>query len=273
MQTEKQLNKVGIIAGGGNLPVQIINALQHKNQEFAIISVIKDSNIEYPANYIDIGNVGQILDYFKSQNVDEIVLAGKITRPSFSTLKLDAKGIKLMAQITKAKFFGDDSLLSIIVKFIENEGFIVKGAEYYTDDLLASVGNLTILHPSEQNLKDIELGKIVAGKIGELDIGQSVIIENGLILGVEAAEGTDNLIMRCASLKYEDNISGVLIKMKKPNQDSRIDLPTIGINTVKNVHFAKLSGIAIDAKQCLIIDKDKVIKLANELGLFITAIN
>jgi DUF1009 family protein len=268
-------NKVGIIAGGGDLPHKIVASLKQNKREFYIIAINGEAEHNFdglPHIFCEIAQVGRILDCFHKQNVKEIVLAGKVNRPSFSSLKPDSIGVKLLASITKNKLFGDNSVLSTIVEFIEKEGFIVKGAEEYNNDFLTSKGVLTSKHPTEQDIQDIEHGKLIIQKLGALDIGQSTIIEHGLVLGVEAAEGTDELIKRCKSLKREAFFSGCLIKMKKTTQDKRVDLPTIGIDTISHIYSSGFAGIAIESENTLIIDQQEVINLANNLNIFIVSI-
>lgn len=269
------MTKIGIIAGGGELPLIIAQSLHVDKVPFYIIAINGEANSDfsnYPHSSIAIGQVGQIISTFKSENVTEIVLAGKINRPSFASLTLDSAGVRLIGQITKAKLFGDDSVLACVIKFLESEGFIVKGAENYTTSLLAPFGCITRVKPNARDEEDIAHAIKIASAIGSLDIGQAVIVEHGLVLGVEAVEGTDQLISRCGLLKREKERAGVLVKMKKPTQDSRVDLPTIGVSTIQNIYDAGFAGVGIQAGSSFIIGKKEVVELAEKLGIFVVGV-
>ena len=176
----------------------------------------------------------------------------------------------MLAKIKNVSGKGDNALLSLLVNELENENFKVIGA----DELLKSnvpIGLIAENEPSTNDSKDIKIGLGVVNAMGKLDVGQAAVVEEGLVLGVEAIEGTDALLRRCSGLKRETK-GGVLVKLKKPNQEERIDLPTIGINTIKLASKIGLNGIAIHANHSIIIDRDKVIEEANRVGLFILGV-
>jgi DUF1009 family protein len=144
----------------------------------------------------------------------------------------------------------------------------VSGADSFVQELLTPEGMIGSIYPDKRAQGDIEIGARIARAIGALDIGQSVVIENGLVLGLEAIEGTDGLIARCASLKREEK-GGVLVKVKKPQQERRVDLPTIGVTTVEHCAQSGLAGIAIEAGASLIVNRREVVRRADALGLFV----
>jgi hypothetical protein len=166
---------------------------------------------------------------------------------------------------------GDDQLLRLIVEELEREGFRVVGADTLIADVLAPEGPMTALAPDADALRDIALGIEVAGRLGDLDIGQAAIVQQGLVLGVEAAEGTDQLLARCAALR-RNGPGGVLVKLKKPQQERRADLPTIGPDTVRRAAEAGMAGIAVHAGNCLIIERAEVIAAADRAGLFVIGV-
>lgn len=220
--------------------------------------------------WLNIGQVGEVIKRLKLEKCEEVVFAGSINRPSFSKLKMDMRAIKLLSKIRTVSGKGDNALLSLLVNELENENFRVIGAE----DLLQTNAPIGIISETEPNIidnNDIEIGLNVVHAMGTLDIGQATVVEEGLVLGVEAIEGTDALLRRCSKLKRETK-GGVLIKLKKPNQEERIDLPTIGINTVKIASEIGLNGIAIHANHSIILDPENVIKEANRVGLFILGV-
>jgi DUF1009 family protein len=274
MPTRPNQLKIGLIAGEGDLPENIITECLKSGREIFVISIgnkTPASLTKVPHIILGIASVGKAIKTLRSENVQNIIFAGGLKRPKLAALRPDTGSVKLMAQISKAKLIGDNSLLSIIIKFFENAGFKVLGAEEILNNLLMPAGIIGKIKPNKSAIKDIETGSGIASSIGNLDIGQSIIIQNGVVIGVEAVEGTDALMERCKKLQY-DNAGGILVKMKKPMQDKRIDLPTIGAATIINAHKAGLQGIAVEAGGALIIDKASVIKKADELGLFIVGV-
>lgn len=269
-------DKIGLIAGGGNLPAEIIRSCKVLNRQLFVI-YLKDNDPapqclqDVPHINLGIGSVGKAIKTFREQNIKHIVMAGWIKRPRLLNLKPDAGGVKLLAKISAAKLSGDNSLLVTVIKFFEDSGFRIVGVEQILQELLIKEGRLGKIEPNKTAINDIHYGVDIAKTIGNLDIGQAVVVQGGTVLGVEALEGTDALIARCASLKLEGP-GGVLVKMKKPIQDNRVDLPTIGVDTVINAHNAGLRGIAIEAGGALVVDKEKVVATADKLGLFVVGV-
>lgn len=264
--------KIGLIAGNGELPEKIVqHYLDNKWQIFVVYLKGKEDAPSYlkkiPHITINIGSVGKAIKFLRTNQVKELVLAGGLQRPQFSKLRPDSGGIKLLARISKAAIGGDNSLLSVVLKFLEDSGFNIIGADEVLDDLVVLCGALGNIKPDKQAIKDIKKGQIIAETIGALDIGQGVVVSNDVVIAVEAIEGTDAMLERCKSMKHASG--GVLIKVKKPKQDRRVDLPAIGIKTIENAHKAGLRGIAVSAGEALIVDKASVIKKADKLGLFV----
>lgn len=266
---------LGIIAGSGRLPAQLVEACHAINRPCFVLSFAEDTNVDAiettPHAVVRLGAIGEALKKLREAGAKEVVLAGKVARPSLTSLKPDLTATKLLAKLGKAFFGGDDALLSALVSFLESEGFKVVSSQDILRSLVASAGVYGRISPSPRDESDIAHGLRVAKQLGLLDIGQAVIVENGYVLGVEAAEGTNALISRCASLKREAR-GGVLVKTKKPHQDERVDLPAIGLTTIETVYEAGFSGIAIEAGGSLILDREHVVARANELGLFLIGV-
>ncbi|MBN66067.1 MAG: UDP-2,3-diacylglucosamine pyrophosphatase [Rickettsiales bacterium] len=264
--------KLGIIAGKGELPRRIIQNCMRRGRPFFVVALegaADEETVEHISHaWVRLGAIGKAIQLLRDEGAEELVLAGKVTRPKLSNLRPDLKATKLLARLGSNLFTGDDELLRGIITFLEEEGFKVVGADEVVDDILTPEGLIGGLYPDKKAQADIEFGAQIAKGIGELDIGQSVVVQNHQVLGVEAVEGTDNLIKRCADLKVEER-GGVLVKVKKPNQEKRVDLPTIGINTVENVAKAGLAGIAAEAGGSLMIDRREIAKRADELGIFV----
>lgn len=265
---------LGIIAGAGALPRMMMKACAQSQRPFFVIALdgaVDEETILMAGDAVEpcrLGAIGKIIDTLRENHVGEIVLAGKVARPKISSLRPDLKGTKLLARVGGQLVTGDNDLVNNIIQFIEEEGFRVIGADQVVQDLLAPEGLIGSIYPDKRAQADIEFGARVAREIGALDIGQAVVVQNHVVLGVEAVEGTDGLIARCGALKLEER-GGVLVKVKKPQQDSRVDLPTIGIPTIENIAAAGLAGLAVEAGATLIVDRREMARRADQLGVFI----
>ena len=268
--------KLGIIAGGGGIPHMLVKHCIETGREFFVLA-IKDNadkglvNSSVPHLWIRIGQAGTGFDTFKKENVKEVVMIGVIKRPSVFDLVPDLKTTALLAKIG-SKALGDDGILRVLANEIESEGMKVIGVHEVLTEILVKKGVYGKVKPDKQAVLDIERGVEVALKLGEADVGQATIVQQGLVLAVEGIEGTDELIRRSKDYA-RGGVGGVLVKLKKPQQDVRLDLPTIGAETVKNAHKSGLRGIAVHEGNMLIVDEAEVIKLADKLGLFIIGIN
>jgi DUF1009 family protein len=265
-------NKLGIIAGNGDLPRLLVEACLDQNRPFFVIAFegITSSEIyqHHPHILAQFGALGSTLSVLRDEGVDTLVMAGGMKRPKLSALKPDAKAAKLISRLGMGLFAGDDTLLKTITQFLEEEGFRIVGADDVLGDVRMPAGVLGSHSPTVGDLSDIARAAKVARAIGALDVGQAVIVQQGHVLGVEAMEGTDALIERCGLLRL-DEPGGVLVKVKKPTQDRRADLPSMGVETVRRVKAAGLAGIAMEAGQSLLLDKDSVVNAANEAGIFV----
>jgi DUF1009 family protein len=263
---------LGIIAGSGDLPRQLIDSCMRSGRSVFIIAIEGETETEITQNvphvWIRLGAIGTAIDHLRRAGANELVLAGKINRPSLSALRPDAMGAKLISKLGFALFGGDAAIFKTIVTFLEGEGFRIIGIDEMMQDLIMPEGLLGQHMPDKNAQKDIELGAKLVRAIGAFDVGQAVIVKNGLVLGVEAAEGTDVLIERCGALQIEGK-GGVLVKARKPSQEERVDLPTIGTRTIELVHQAGFAGIAVEANHSLIVGRREAIRRADMLGLFV----
>jgi DUF1009 family protein len=221
-----------------------------------------------PHAWIRLGAATEGFAALRAAQVSEVVFVGPVRRPSLTSLMPDMRAAKFLARVG-LRSFGDDGLLSAIVKEFEAEGFRVVGADDVLAHLVAPTGAVGRLMPDDAAKGDIARGLAVVRALGALDIGQAVVVEAGVVLGVEAIEGTDALIERAGRLKREGPHRGVLVKAKKPGQERRIDLPTIGAQTVERTAAAGLAGIAIEAGSALIVDRDEVARCADASGIFV----
>jgi UDP-2,3-diacylglucosamine hydrolase len=263
---------LGLIAGRGDLPATVLKAAKEKNIPCFVLAFKGDTDAalcgDTPHQWLPIEEIARTIEIFKEHNVKHVVMAGKLSRPPLKALQPPALAAKIVAKLGRALFSGDDALFKAIVSLFEEEGFTVLGADQITGDVLCPEGILTKATPDRQARQDIDRGIKLAKQIGQLDIGQAIIIKHGQVLGVEALEGTDRLIERCKDLG-EREPGGVLIKAKKPGQERRIDLPAIGPETINQLAAAGFAGVAIEAGNALIINRAETIARANENGLFI----
>jgi DUF1009 family protein len=212
--------------------------------------------------------------FLRDHDCKDVLLAGRLARPRFSDVKPDSKAFILLPRILSAARKGDDALLRVIVDIFEAEGFRTIGVEEAAPGLLATAGTLGRVTPSSDDEADIAHGVKIVRRLGALDVGQAAAVCAGLVLAVEAAEGTDAMIARVASLPEairgtREKPKGVLVKALKPRQDRKTDLPVIGVQTVLNVVQAGLAGIAVEASRALIVNRPAVIEAADAAGLFV----
>jgi DUF1009 family protein len=277
------MRKLGLIAGGGDLPRAVAQSARADGREVFVIGLIgslgqADGWIgDFPHEMASPGAPGQAFKSFRREGVTEILLAGKVDRPNFSDLKLDMKGIALLPRALKAARQGDDALLRFLVTMFEEEGFRAIGVAEAAPGLVCGEGALGRLHPDDDHRADMARGFAIVRALGALDVGQAAVVCEGLCLAVEAAEGTDRMIERVGTLRpalrgTPEKKRGVLVKALKPTQDAKTDMPVIGVATVERAHAVGLAGIGLEAGGALIVDKAAVAARADALGLFIAGV-
>ena len=272
--------KLGMIAGGGMMPVEIIKHCNSTGREIFVVGIepfakeeeLKDAQhtctlYEVRSIFAKMGEVGKILKALTQNDVYEIVLAGGIKRPSFKELIPDWEGAKLMAKLAMRKM-SDDNLFRAVMDEIEQRGFKVVGIQEVVPQMMFSEGIYGKVKPSADDLDDIRRGVTVAKALGAVDVGQAVVVQEGMVLAVEAIEGTDLMLSRAATVRKQGK-APVMVKILKPGQDMRVDLPAIGLQTIEQLKKYGIKGIAVEAGGILLIERDAVIKLANEAGIFI----
>jgi UDP-2,3-diacylglucosamine hydrolase len=274
------VQKLGLIAGGGSLPVEIAEHCQRSGRPLFVIRLkgFAGEGLEpYAGAEVGLAELGKCFKALKRAGCRSVCLAGNVARPDFTTLMPDLRGLTALPAAIAAARQGDDALLRMLVAEFEKEGFAVEGAHEVMDDLSLGAGPLGRVEPGPENAADIHQAMEVARAIGRLDAGQAAVVCRGLVLGLEAAEGTDALLARVADLPEAlrgraGAPVGVLAKAPKPTQETRVDLPTIGPATVEAVACAGLAGIVGEAGHLLVLDRETVIALADELGVFILGV-
>lgn len=267
--------KIALLAGGGALPEMVASSCRHQGRDIVVVGFdgFTDPQLleTYPSKKVRLGQVGKVLGFLKQHKIEQIVFAGNLKRPSWAQIRPDFQGFKLLWILRKKKL-GDDALLRELSGFFERHGIQLIGADSLVPDSIMPKGVLTEAQPSEDELSDIRYGQELLKTWGDLDQGQAIVIQQGLVLGVEAIEGTDELIKRCGAYKRPGR-GPILIKTKKPKQDRRLDLPTIGIDTVNNAIQAGFAGIAVQAEDALFLQPSISVAKANEADLFLYGVD
>lgn len=271
--------KVGIIAGGGSLPVEIARALARQGKlPFIVMAAGEVDRIAdfeaYEQATLKLEDVGSLLPILKRHHVTHLVTAGHITRrPRLSAMRLNLGLLAWLPSLFVGVTRGDDTVLKLFVRRIERSGIKVVGAHEIVPELVAAEGLLTKAAPRKADWRDIEAAHAAAKAIGALDIGQAAVAVGGRAIALEGVEGTDGLLERTRELRGHGRLAGrtrgVLVKCAKPGQELRADLPSIGPLTVEAAHAAGLAGIAVEAGRSLVLEGPATIERANALGLFV----
>ena len=268
---------IAVIAGEGNLPKIIIRKLNKKKINFCVINLSKKKSINRKNIYnLNITEISNILNLLKKNNCNEVILAGKVSRPNINEFKFNYETVKLLPKIIFNLKKGDSYLLDFVLNLFKKNNINVVSCLKYLPEITADkfVYNTKI---SNQEMADIKKGRMLLNHINsKFDVGQSVVINNGFVVGIEAAEGTDLMLNKIISIQKKINkgsLSGVLIKMPKKIQDIRVDIPTIGFRTIQNCLKAGIRGIALKKKENIFLDQEKSFKLIKQNNFFIKVIN
>jgi UDP-2,3-diacylglucosamine hydrolase len=269
--------KLGLIAGDGDLPVRLAEHCRAAGIPLHVsrITGMTDPRLAtWPGREHGIASIGERIKSLKADGVDALVFAGNVRRPDFQALKPDARGVMALPRIMSEARKGDDALLRAVLDEFARDGFRILGVEDVLEDLLAPAGPLGTLPVPDNVRDDLRKAADIADQIGRMDIGQGVVVARGLVLAVEAQDGTDRMLAHVAELPAAlrgapGARAGLLLKRPKPGQERRIDLPTIGLATVEGAARAGLAGIAVEAGAALVMDRAAAVRAADEAGLFI----
>ncbi len=268
-------SKLGIVAGGGKLPQKLLEFCDSKNIEtftFVFEGQEKPEGFATRAHEVSwLGAGGHMIKTFKERGICDLVLIGSIKRPHLKDLRPDLYAAAFLAKLG-LRVMGDDNLLSAIHAELRKEGFTLHGIHELMGELLVPDGVLGKVKPSKAQMVDIAEGLKIAKAIGALDIGQAVIIQDGVVLGVEGAEGTDELIRRCVDYR-RTNKGGILVKSCKPQQDRKLDMPTLGPDTLNLCAALGYDGVAVESGAALLVDLEETVEAANQSGLFLIGIS
>ena len=266
-------DSIGIIAGGGQFPLLFIEAARKAGRRVVVVAHKGETDEEVvraadAVCWVKLGQLGKLISFFKQEGVGETVFLGTITKTQiFRDILPDLKGISLWNKIDRKQ---DDAILRAIAETLEIEGIKVLESTLYLRHLLFPIGVITKKKPSKKQRRDIEFGWQNARAIGKLDIGQCVVIRDCTVLAVEAIEGTDATILRGGALAKE---KAVVVKVKKPGQDFRFDLPATGLTTIRSLQKVNAAVLAVEAGQSLIFDRELMVEEANKAGIVVVGVS
>ncbi|MDP1631869.1 MAG: UDP-2,3-diacylglucosamine diphosphatase LpxI [Caulobacter sp.] len=274
------MRKLGLVAGGGGLPAEIADRCRRTGRPYFVVRLrgfADDGTLDHPSADIGLGELGKVFKTLRQERCDVVCFAGTVTRPDFGKLKPDLRGLAALPAIVAAARKGDDGLLRAVLDEFRKEGFDIEGAHEAAASMTLPPGALGRHAPTEAHAEDIQRALIVARAIGRLDVGQGAVVCDGLVLAVEAQEGTDSMLRRVRGLPEAirgsaGHARGVLAKAPKPIQSTEVDLPTIGVATVRGAAQAGLAGIVGEAGRLLVVDREETMAMADDLGLFILGV-
>jgi DUF1009 family protein len=276
-----EAGSLAIICGGGSLPAAVAEAVARRGRRPVMFGIKgwADAAViaRYAHHWIAIGQAGRFFRLARAEDCRDVVFIGTVLRPPITQLRLDWQTIRAMPGLIRAYRGGDDKLISGVARIAERGGLRVVGVKDVAPEVLVPQGVLGRHRPSERDRADIARALEVIAALGPFDVGQAAVVADNNVLGVEAAEGTDNLLNRIAELRRIGRVTsapgiGVLVKAPKPGQDRRLDLPSIGPRTVENVARAGLAGLAVTAGSTMIAEPDAVTAAADREGIFLVGV-
>ena len=267
---------LGLIVGESSLPRFLIKKLLKKKVEFLILDLTKSNTYKnYKNSYsLKIIQLGKAISILKKNNCKSVILIGKVKRPEVSLLKFDRKALFYLHRLFLAFKKGDGNILKEVIKIFKENKIKVINSMKFTPELIFKDKAINKIKINNSDKNSVSKGVNVIKSLSRFDIGQSVVINNGYVLAIEGPEGTDEAIKRSLYLskKYNLKNKSILVKFPKTNQDLRIDLPTIGLETIKNCIKANIKGIAVKRSQNIILNKDKIINLTKKNNFFIISL-
>lgn len=257
--------RFGLIAGNGQFPFLVLEGARQQGIDMVVAAIKEETFPEiadwaHRIEWLSVGHLGKLIQFFRREGVTHVILAGQVKHVQiFGPALPDLKMVKLLAGLRRKN---TDSLIGAVVQELEKEGFTVLDSTYFIKPLLAPVGKLTQRGPSKDEQKDIEYGLAVAKEIARLDLGQTIVIRDQAVVAIEAMEGTDATILRAGELAKGQPLT--VVKVAKPNQDMRFDVPVIGVPTIQTMIKASATALSVTAEKTLLLDKDELITLADQ---------
>jgi len=263
---------IGLIFGDTSFPIEILKKIKKKRLKYLIIDLSKSKKFKKDKRSysFSIGQFGKIINILKHNNCKKVLFAGKVSKPNFSKLKLDLKGIYYIPRIIKASKLGDAAILKEIIKILNQQKIKAVSSISFNPELSLKKGNYSKIKPNKEDKKDITIAITTLNKLGNYNFSQGTVVRNKKVISIEGKGGTEKMLKECKSKKFRNN--GVLVKFPKKKQDLRVDLPTVGLKTLKQCKIAGLKGIVLKSKKNVFLDKIKCIKFTNKNNMFVTVI-
>ena len=261
---------IGLIFGETNFPNQILKKIKKENKKYLIIDLTKRKKFKknmYSHN-VSLGQFGKIIKILKDNKCKKVLFAGKVKKPNFSKLRFDLKGLYYIPRIIKSSRLGDAAILKEIIKILKQERIGTVSSLTFNPELTLKKGNYSRVEPNKEDKIDIRKAITTLSKLGKYNFSQGAVARNRKVVAIEARGGTQKMLKRCKSMKFRNK--GVLVKFPKKKQDSRIDLPTVGLRTLTQCKSAGLKGIVLKSKQNVFLERKKCITFANKNKMFIT---
>ena len=261
---------IGLIFGDTNFPIEILKKIKKKRFNYLIIDLSRSKKFKKDRNShaVSIGQFGKIIKILKNNNCKKVLFSGKVRKPNFSKIKLDLRGIYYIPRIIKASKLGDAAILKEIIKILGQQSIKTISSLSFNPELSLKNGNYSKIKPNKNDKKDIIKAIKTLNKLSKYNFSQGTVVRNKKVIAIEGKGGTEKMLRKCKSKKFKNK--GVLVKFPKKKQDLRVDLPTIGLKTLKQCKIAGLKGIVLKSKQNVFLEKKKCITFANKNKMFIT---
>jgi len=263
---------IGLIFGETRFPKEILKKIKKKRLKYLIIDLTKRRTFKKDrhSHIVSIGQVGKVIKILRENKCKKVLFAGKVEKPNFSKIRLDFKGIYYIPRIIKSSKLGDAAILKEIIKILRQERISTISSITFNPELTLKRGNYSITKPSREDKRDIKKAITTLNRLGKYNFSQGTVVRNRKVVAIEGKGGTQKMLKRCKSKKFRNN--GVLVKFPKKKQDLRVDLPTVGLKTLKQCKTAGLKGIVLKSKQNVFLDKGKCINFANNNKMFISSV-
>ena len=260
---------IGLIFGETSFPIEILRKVKKKRLNYLIIDLTKSKkfNKDKKSYSVTIGQFGKIINILKKNKCKKILFAGKVSKPNFSKIKLDLKGIYYIPRIIKASKVGDAAILKEIINIFNEQSIKTVSSITFNPELSLKRGNYSKIKPNKKDKKDIKKAITTLNRLGNYNYSQGTVVRDKKVIAIEGRDGTEKMLKKCKRKKNTSN--GVLVKFPKKKQDLRVDLPTVGFKTLKNCKTAGLKGIVLKSKQNVFLDKSKCLNWANKNNMFI----
>ena len=260
---------IGLIFGDTKFPNEILKKIKKKKIKYIIIDLSSSKKFKKDKNayFVSIGQFGKIINILKKNNCKKVLFAGKVSKPNFSKIKLDLKGIYYISRIIKAAKLGDAAILKEVIKILYQQKIRTISSTTFNSELSLRKGNYTKILPNEGDKKDIKKAIITLNKLNKYNFSQGAVVRNKKVIAIEGKDGTEKMLTKCKIKKNKNG--GVLVKFPKKKQDPRVDLPTVGLKTLNQCKKAGLKGIVLKNKYNIFLEKNKSINFANKNKMFI----